>query len=277
MKNLLIPWKVYEKWSNSMKHVRKDHQFNEKSKKNTPIHRKINENSTNSKKNQRKINQFREKSTKNIPMSRNMNQFHEKSTKTLPIPWTINEKSTNSTKHLRKFHRFHDLSLTCHQFSVDFSTISVDFSNSFYRRFDELCLTFWPTFTKIQHRPPTVNRISPLTTKNPQSFTDRQKFTKIRGALDAAMQSRSSFYSGILIDFFDPRPTTTIQRVAGGWHPSWAEVPRNGHIKRLLNQNSPAQPRDMGRGTVIGSNTPWAQGPASSYLSCLKTVLGSKQ
>ena len=35
------------------------------------------------------------------------------------------------------------------------------------------------------------------------------------------------------------------------------------HIKRLLNQNNPAQPGDVGQGIMRGSNTPWAQGPAN--------------
>ena len=39
------------------------------------------------------------------------------------------------------------------------------------------------------------------------------------------------------------------------------------HIKRLLNQNNPAQPGEMRHGIMTGSNTPWAQGPAKFNVS----------
>ena len=44
---------------------------------------------------------------------------------------------------------------------------------------------------------------------------------------------------------------------------SWGEAPRKCISKDYNESINPAQPGDMGQGTMTGSNTPWAQGPAN--------------
>ena len=77
----------------------------------------------------------------------------------------------------------------------------------------------------------------------------------------------------------DPqRGAARIRQVSGGDPAgstlSWAEVPRNA--LSLIRTNNPGRPRDMGRGTMSGSNTPWAQGTAN-YKSISDRLWNSRR
>ena len=70
-------------------------------------------------------------------------------------------------------------------------------------------------------------------------------------------------------EFFDckkgrdrQRQSTSSQQGAHFWGP----MPLGTVLikKYPMEQNSTAQPRDMGQGMMTGFNTPWAQGPANS-------------
>ena len=63
----------------------------------------------------------------------------------------------------------------------------------------------------------------------------------------------------------DPqRQSTGIRQGAHFWDP----MPLGTALikKYPMEQNSTAQPRDMGQGMMTGSNTPWAQGPANIFV-----------
>ena len=71
----------------------------------------------------------------------------------------------------------------------------------------------------------------------------------------------------------DPQRGAASIRQGSGEDPasgtlSWAEVPRNAlSLNRAIESINPEQPRDMGKGTMTRSNTPWAQGPANLYFN----------
>ena len=104
-----------------------------------------------------------------------------------------------------------------------------------------------------------------LTTSWPKLFPRRPKRSP-----DAPMQARSSFHSGfpVLKKVATHNGNPAGSRRVSGKEPasgtlSWAEVPRNA--LSLNRTNNTERPWEMGRGTMTGSKTPWAQGPANLY------------